>query len=54
MNLLQNLHEKLKRSDKKRQIRSSGSVPGANWKRYAPGNPTSIRKTVWKVKFLLR
>ena len=44
MNLLQNLHEKLKRSDKKRQIRSSGSVPGAKLEKIRSGQSYLYQK----------
>ena len=44
MNLLQNLHEKLKRSDKKRQIRSSGSVPRAKLEKIRSGQSYLYQK----------
>lgn len=44
MNLLQNLHEKMRRSDKTRQISTSGSIPGAKHEKIRSGQPYLYQK----------
>ena len=44
MNLLQNLYEKVKRSDKTRQINTSGSVPGAKLEKIRSGQSYLYQK----------